>query len=1119
MNLSKFSAQKFFLVTSFFLGLLSFNSGLLYYNFSAINEHESWVRNSSDIVNEINLMLSGVKDAESGARGYLLTRQEEYLVPYHSGIAEAKKNAEKIKFLVSDNPEQYLLILEIDKLLNKRFSVLAELIESYKNQSKPVEAFDSRFSQGKDLMDGLRGLVEQIKNNEKKLLIDRDKKTQNSRENFLLTLVFTTIVTLALILISSYRLAANQKLIDSELEKNELEVRQKDALASLTKLISGDLSLGQVSSHLMDYFSKNFQVLAGRVFVYDKRQLKCFASYGLKEVNRHNSDEFIKGLVETALKRRQLWEVTDVPNEYWHINSSLGEAKPNQILFLPFSFQDEVIGILELATFKSLDEIQKNVLASISEAIGVSVNAARSRDDMHDLLEKTQQQSEELQAQQEELKTSNEELEQQARAFELQQQSLTIKNKELELIQSRLSSKASELEKTSRYKSDFLAKMSHELRTPLNGLMILSSLLVENKEKNLTEKQIDFAKSIKSAGQDLLLLINDILDLSKIEAKKLSLRIEKFTIGDLVRSKQKTFDPQFHEKNLAFIIPVSDEIKKIELTTDRHRLDQILRNFISNAIKFTESGSVTLDAKISNSKVIFSVADTGIGIPIDKQEVIFEAFEQADTSVSRRFGGTGLGLTISKELAQLLGGSIRLTSQEGKGSVFSLELPLVLNQTTAAIVTTPMPLIHHESNRLETLTSGNESAANAISVINKINKDKKTILVVEDDEKFRRSVCEVIETYGFEPVECGDGETALDILKDFIPSAILLDIKLPGLSGLGVLEIIKQMPKMRHVPVHMISGLEYQNRALRMGALGYLTKPVTLEKIKAAVERLENTISKKISNVLLVEDDKVQSDAISELISGSDIEVHVAKSGDEAKKLLSASGFDCIIMDINLPDITGFELLSELKSLPISLPPVVIYTGKDLTSEEESYLRRFSESIIIKGAKSPERLLDEVNLFLHRVESLLPADKQEILSTMRSQGSLFKDKKILIADDDIRNIFALTSALEEKNFEIIVARDGQEALDALDKNEDIDLVLMDIMMPRMDGIEAMKHIRANEIQRIKDIPIIALTAKAMKEDHEICIQAGANDYLQKPVNLDNLMTVLKVWLSSKGSES
>ena len=816
--------------------------------------------------------------------------------------------------------------------------------------------------------------------------------------------------------------------------------------------------------------------------------------------------------------------VADVPMQYWKIKSGLGEAIPGSLLFIPIRFQDQNFAVLELGTFEKISPELMDRIGKLTDVIGIALNAAQSRDRTQELLERTQQQSEELQLQQEELRSKNEELEQQAHALEEQQMNLSAKNLDLEEIKRQLEFKALDLENSSKYKSEFLAKMSHELRTPLNSLLILSTLLMENKEQNLNDRQRQFATSIHHSGQDLLLLINDILDLSKIEAKKLRLKVEPCPINSILLAKEAAFAIQAKSKGLTFVVEARPEVRGEIIRTDRQRLEQILRNFISNAIKFTDTGTVTLQVTTSpdHKEVIFKVKDTGIGIPDDKIDLIFEAFEQADGSVSRKYGGTGLGLTISRELAGLLEGHIQVKSEPGKGSEFILILPISITQmpegapsgddkpTHSVLETASRKRMVPESDRQ---LEYHEEAKRATE---DIDPKKTSILIIEDDDRFRMSVVDTVKGYGFQAIECASGELALEILSMIVPSAILLDIKLPEISGFVLLEVIKSRPELRHVPVHIISGLDYQHTALRMGAMGYLTKPVTIEKITAALERIKGVISGRKRKILLIEDDETQSQAISHIIEGEDLDVISVTTGREALEQVKNGAFDCIILDLKLADTSGFKLLEEFNRVSASIPPIVIYTGKDLSIEEEEYLRKFSESIIIKGARSPERLLDEVNLFLHRVETLLPQDKRNILKLLRANEQSFEGKTVLVVDDDLRNIFSLTSALESKGIAVKIAKDGIEALEVVEKYPEIDLVLMDIMMPRMDGYEAMRRLRENADARIRNLPIIALTAKAMKGDYEKCIAAGANDYLPKPVNLENFNTILKVWLTRKG---
>ncbi|MEN0059972.1 MAG: response regulator, partial [Bdellovibrio sp.] len=544
--------------------------------------------------------------------------------------------------------------------------------------------------------------------------------------------------------------------------------------------------------------------------------------------------------------------------------------------------------------------------------------------------------------------------------------------------------------------------------------------------------------------------------------------------------------------------------------------EQILRNFVSNAIKFTEQGSITLKAALSPhdpDRLVISVIDTGIGIPAEKKERIFEAFEQADSSISRRFGGTGLGLSIAKELAGLLGGRVFLDSGVETGSMFSLEVPIHMptSKTEEDEVRTGRKSIDKEGDEAHT-----QMADIAKGIVQKIDHDKsKTLLVVEDDLSSRSLIRSAAELYGYHVLEADSGELGLAILKMHAPTAIMLDIKLPGISGMGMLESIKRMPKMRHVPVHMISGLDYQQNSLRLGAMGFLGKPLSKQGVQDAMDHIENVVSGRSKKLLVVEDDDKQRRAIVDLIAGEDIRIESVGTGAAALALLKEQHFDCIVLDLSLPDMVGGTFLSKLSELRAHLPPVIIYTGQELSREDEESLRRYAESIILKGVRSPERLLDEVNLFLHRLEDDLPVRQRDILRELRGRDQSFEGRKVLLVDDDIRNIFSLTHVLESRGFEVRIARDGIEALEQLKQGPPVDVVLMDIMMPRMDGYEAIRRIR--EDKKYGNVPIIALTAKAMKGDHEKCIEVGANDYLPKPLDVGSLMSVLKVWVGAKES--
>ncbi len=1090
--------------------ILLINSYFLHYAFRSLSQHQDWVNHTLEVIAEIEATVSSLKDVETGARGYTLSRQDEHLKPYQQGVSDVWLHLQRFRVLTSDNPVQQRAANEVERLLRERLQALSALVAGASDKRKSAESLIPIVERGRETMERIRLLAQSMETSERELLSARAEQVERQKLLFLFILFATTVISVGSISFAFLQFKRNQDRMNQELRERTFESWTRENIAEAARVTAGDISLPQTAKGVLEFLAKLLNLPAAKLFVVEGAQLTLAGAHGLDlseaEDKRH------LGLALEAAKRQDLWSVPEVPKEYWHIRSGLGSANPGHLLFMPLLFQSRVVGLVEMAAFSPPSSEQITLLSELTGTLGIGLNAVISRDKLQELLEETRQQSEELQAQQEELRSNNEELEQQARALESQQQAMAVKNDELEAARADLQSRADELRRSSQYKSEFLAKMSHELRTPLNGILILSSLLMEDSEGNLNEKQKGFARSVFNAGNDLLLLINDILDLSKIEARKLEVRPEKFQLKTLLSQIQQMFEHQAASKGLGFSVDASEEVANKELFTDAQRLEQILRNFLANAIKFTEKGKVSLRVAPSGQDYLkFSVMDTGIGIPSHQLKKIFEAFEQSDGSISRKYGGTGLGLSISRELANLLGAKIELSSLEGEGSEFSILLPL---RWKGELAPEQKPMAPEEKKNIEQIPFSAELKSRARKRLSGLVPDKKTILVVEDDEKFRGSVVDTVKSNGFQAIEAADGEEALFLLSEYVPDAILLDIKLPGVSGLGVLEMTKQTPRLRHVPIHMISALNYQHNALRLGAMGYLTKPVTVQKVRSALQRIEKFLSERLRKVLIVEDDHKQSQGIRELISGDDVEVVAAGTGKTAVRELSNNTFDCVILDLTLPDISGFELLSELSSLPISLPPIVVYTGKDLTKEEEEYLRRFSESIIIKGARSPERLLDEVNLFLHRVESLLPTDKQSLLSQMRSREHSFQGKTVLLVDDDLRNVFALASALEAKGLNVRIAKDGIESLEVLEKHNDIDLVLMDIMMPRMDGFETMRHIRKSSNERVRKLPIIALTAKAMKEDHERCIEAGANDYLPKPVNLNNLNTVLRVWLAS-----
>jgi hypothetical protein len=944
-------------------------------------------------------------------------------------------------------------------------------------------------------------------------------------------------------------------------------------MARFTGMLQGERDLETVSRLIMSELTPLVGAGHGAFFFMespggegDEFELRLIASYGYKErKNVPNQFKIGEGLVGQAALELKPILLTEAPDDYVRITSGLGESAPVNIIVLPVLFEEQVMGVIELASFHRFTPVQQTFFDQLSESIGVVINTIQANMRTEELLEQSQglaqelqAQSEELQAQQEELQQTNKELEEQAASLkaseellqtqqeELQQTNeeleekaelleeqnrrIEIKNREIELARAALEEKAEQLALSSRYKSEFLANMSHELRTPLNSLLILAKLLQENPDGNLTEKQVEFANTIYSAGSDLLDLINDILDLSKVEAGRMDVHVSDVKLGDVRDFVERSFRPVADDKTLAFEVDVHGANVPPTIETDEQRLQQILKNLLSNAFKFTDGGAVALRITLAEGRqfasealsradavIAFSVADTGVGIPEDKLRLIFEAFQQADGTTSRRYGGTGLGLSISREIARLLGGEITVESTVGQGSTFTLYLPATWQEVERrrgdlfadldlfpSVVRATAPPEPPELDPSVLLPSVHDDR-------DRINEGDRVVLIVEDDEDFATTELEIARERGFKGVVALRGDSGLALAHEFKPDAIILDMALPGMDGWTVLDHLKHHPDTRHIPVHIVSAGDGRQNALKAGAVAFLEKPLTKEGLEGTFGDIQTFID-RVKNLLVVEDDSEQRAAIVELVgSGEDVDVTAVGSSEEALAALDSKRFDCMVLDLKLPEMTGFDLLETLKrDERYSSIPVIVYTGKELSRREETKLKRFSDAIIVKDASSPERLLDETSLFLHRIERKLPQEKRRMLEQLHSADEVLRGKKILIVDDDVRNVFALTSALEAAGMDVLYAENGRDGLATLDSNPDVDLVLMDIMMPELDGYETIRAIRNRDA--FEQLPIISLTAKAMKGDRKKSIASGASDYITKPVDTDQLLSLMRVWL-------
>jgi CheY-like chemotaxis protein/signal transduction histidine kinase/HAMP domain-containing protein len=920
----------------------------------------------------------------------------------------------------------------------------------------------------------------------------------------------------------------------------------KTNLAKFSGMMQSQKNLQTVSRLIMSELTPLVGAQHGAFFMMDTEAgspvFKLVSSYAYQErknlSNRFRLGESLVG--QCALEKKPIL-LTKVPPDYIQIGSGLGEGTPLNILVLPVLFEGDVKAVIELASFDSFSAIHQLFLDQVRESIGVVLNmiSASTRTEQlllqsQSLTEELQNQSRELTEQQEELKRTNValekqalELEEKAKLLEEQNRKVEIKNREVEQARVALEEKAEQLSLISKYKSEFLANMSHELRTPLNSLLILAKLLAENEQGNLSDKQVEYAKTIYGSGGDLLSLINEILDLSKVEAGKMEVQPREVVLSELQDFAERQFRPIAQHNGVDFEIVFASDLPSA-IRSDPQRLQQILKNLLGNAFKFTQTGAVRLkvclasrssrfsgDALSHAERVIaFAVEDTGIGIAKDKQRIIFEAFQQADGTTSRQYGGTGLGLSISREFARLLGGEIAVESELGKGSVFTLYLP-------DRFVPTEESLAHagSENARSPEVPKGVPSVvwqyeAQASRPVEddraSIAATDRVLLIVEDDSKFARILLGVAREEGFKGVVASRGDTALFLAEKLQPTAITLDIRLPVVDGWSVLERLKNNPRTRHIPVHVISIVERTNRSGMMGAFAYLEKPVSREAIQNALSEIGDFLVRTPKELLLVEDDSTQRSTIAELIQGEDVRVTAVRSAEEALSALQSSKFDCVVVDLVLPGLDGFRLIDSIKAQArFSDLSIIVYTSKDLSHDEQQQLQKSAVSVIVKSStQSAERLLNDASLFLHRVDKttqLAPRVSDEEASA----DGLLAGKKVLVVDDDVRNLFAIISALESHNAEVIFAETGSAALELLQKNTDVDAVLMDLMMPGMDGFEAIRQIRHQA--RHESLPIIAVTAKALKDDYDKCVQAGASDYLPKPVDPDRLVEMIRLW--------
>ncbi|WP_428657316.1 response regulator [Runella sp.] len=1179
-----FSISVFLLVVSLFAS---------FYSTQKLIANSELVNHTNEVLIEAENIISFMKDAETGQRGFLITEDPTFLEPYNGAYEKTSVSYHKITALTIDNPVQQKYLEEIKKLYQAKFDQMQRIIDiARKNRivSSDTIIRHQEMLRGKKIMDDLRGAINRVKKEENDML---EKRIAQQRIYITYTPILLVIAAIISILITAFTYLrikrdldtriAEQKLADekyietarriTQMEKFTQEVAagnyaarasdtKEDELGRISKALNtmtgalettfndlrnktwlqegavkignairGERDLNLLTNRLIETITGYVNAPLGTLYVIENQAyFKLTGNFAA--INAPQMIRAGEGVIGQAVESKKTLILRDLPADYLPISSSLGSVLPASVIIVPLVFANECIGVLEIGLLRVLNPLEIEFLENNAEAIAIGINSALDYLKLQNFLEETQAQSEELQAQHNELENVNAELEAQSQKLQASEEELRVQQEELQqtntelqerstLLEERndeIQKKAKELELSTRYKSEFLANMSHELRTPLNSILLLSRLLAENTEENLTEDQVEYSKVIQSSGNGLLGLIDEILDLSKIEAGQMTLEYLEVAINDIVEEQQALFGPLAKEKKLDFKIDVAKNTPSI-IETDKMRVGQILKNLISNALKFTDKGSVTLEitphTKMLN-RLCFVVKDTGIGIPPEKQRLIFEAFQQADGSTKRKYGGTGLGLSISRELAKLLGGEIVLSSKVNQGSEFTLYLPIHTAHTepksdykwkeeTTAIVAAK-PLSADTKFISATIPESIPDDRAAITTADKL------ILIIEDDTNFAKSLLDYARRKGYKGIVAVRGDEGLALAGKYAPLGILLDIQLPVMSGWEVMDALKANPLTRHIPVHIMSSHKLKNESLMKGAVDFMDKPAAFEQIKEVFEKIEYVLSSKAKKVLIIEDNPKHAKALAYYLETFNISSELKSNISEGVEALQRKEINCVILDMGIPDVKAYDLLEEAKKNPeLENFPIIIFTGKSLSMTEELKIKKYADSIIIKTAHSYQRMLDEVSLFLHLVEE----NKQAAMKSGDTKksgvlGEILNGKTVLIADDDVRNIFSLTKALENYKMNVVTALDGKEALEKLHENPAIDVVLLDMMMPQMDGYETAKKIRENYHWR--NLPVIAVTAKAMTGDRDKCIQAGASDYITKPVDIDQLISLLRVWL-------
>ncbi|MCW3080638.1 response regulator [Segetibacter sp.] len=1094
------------------------------------------VKHSYRVINQLQTMQTVLVDMETGRRGFRSTNQRSFLEPYNAGLKQVQPALGNLHILIKDDPQQIQRAEILRDAVTDLLNYWASLGEDASKYTR--ERITEITSLEKVKMDDIKRQLSEMEKVESRLLVDREMDNNKSVRNAKLGLIVGILLILIIVILLIQQILKelnSRRKVEEKLRTNNKElsaVNQENAdrnwllngLAKVNNILQGHLDATALSQLVLDTVVKYLDIKAGAFYVYDKdvQKLMLTASYALPNTVKKEYD-LHEGLVGQAAAQKEPLIISDVPAKYATIDSATIRLEPVHAIYALLLHNDELKGIIEVLSFQPIAKESLQLLTLVSNNIAVALHAVEERKKIQGLLEQVQRQKEVLEHQQEELRQTNEELTVQAEVLQTSEEELRVQEEELRQINAELkekntaiekaglslSRKARELEESSKYKSEFLANMSHELRTPLNSVLILAKLLSENKDQNLTEKQVAHAKIIRKSGADLLELINDILDLSKIEAGKVDLHIENVSVETIATDLEQLFAVVAEEKGIKYEIEILDGVPE-NIKTDKQKVQQVLRNLLSNAFKFTsENGQVKLQFKkvIEDNKeyLCMSVADSGIGIPETKQQVIFEAFQQADGSTNRKYGGTGLGLSITKELMRILKGKLFIESQEHKGSNFTILIPF---DTEGAGDTFKKnnPQISPPKTEIQVIeqTAIHDDRK-------KIVKEDRVMLIIEDDKDFAIIIREFAKSNGFKAIIALSGDEGFYCAKKYLPSAVILDMKLPGIDGATLLKMLKEDEQLKNIPVHVISASEETD--LLSGALAFLKKPVKKEDLNNAFTLISEYLNASVKRVLIFSSDNLSNEVGTTLTNEKNygIVCDSASSLKEGLEKLDKVKYDCIIADIGINIEEGISKLSALNQhlLPEHIP-TIIYIDSDITTADELEMKRIADVIVRKSSSSNKRLLDELELFLYKVQEKKTLPFSKLNKSVDFEATL-QGKKVLLVDDDMRNVFALSAALERQQMEIITANDGKEALQVLKENTDVDIVLMDIMMPEMDGFEAMRIIRHK--MKLMRLPLIALTAKAMSGDREKCLAAGASDYISKPVDIHKLISLMRVWLS------